>query len=66
MAAATHEVQHHATNTGIDNRKLMMWIFLASECLYFGALISTYLIFKGDSLDGPTPAEILKIGRAHV
>ena len=61
MAAATHEVQHHATNTGIDNRKLMMWIFLASECLFFGALISTYLIFKGDSLDGPTPAEILNI-----
>ena len=60
MAAATHEVQHHSS-TGIDNRKLLMWIFLASECLFFGSLISTYLIFKGDSISGPTPAEVLDI-----
>ncbi len=64
MAAAAHETQpatQHATTTGIDNRKVMMWIFLASECLFFGALISTYLIFKGDSLVGPYPKEILNI-----
>jgi len=64
MAAAAHETQpatHHATSTGIDNRKIMMWIFLASECLFFGALISTYLIFKGESLVGPYPKEILNI-----
>lgn len=64
MAAAAHETQAptgHATTTGIDNRKIMMWIFLASECLFFGALISTYLIFKGDSLVGPYPKEILNI-----
>jgi cytochrome c oxidase subunit 3 len=65
MAAATHEspphVTEHHTSTGIDNRKMMMWIFLASECLFFGALISTYLIFIGESLVGPTPHEILNI-----
>ena len=60
MAAATHETQHH-TSTGIDSRKMLMWIFLASECLFFGALISTYLIFMGDSIGGPTPKEILNI-----
>ena len=59
MAAATHEMHH--TSTGLDNRKLLMWIFLASECLFFGSLISSYLIFKGDSISGPTPAEILNI-----
>ena len=58
--SAAHETQHHTT-TGIDNRKMMMWIFLASECLFFGALISTYLIFQGESLVGPTPREILNI-----
>ena len=47
MATAEHPVEHHSA-TGIDNRKLLMWIFLGSECLFFGALISTYLIFKGD------------------
>ena len=60
MAAASHEVQHHTT-TGVDNRKLLMWVFLASECLFFGTLISTYLIFKGESLVGPLPGELLDI-----
>ena len=60
MAAATHEMQHHTT-TGIDNRKVLMWIFLASECLFFGAMISTYMIFNGDLISGPTPEEILNI-----
>ena len=59
-AAATHETEHHTT-TGVDNRKVLMWIFLASECLFFGAMISTYLIYLGDLLSGPTPAEILNI-----
>ena len=60
MAAATHEVPHR-TSTGIEHRKLLMWIFLASECLFFGTLISTYLIYKGKSLVGPYPHEILNI-----
>ena len=47
MATAEHHVEHHSV-TGVDNRKLLMWIFLGSECLFFGALISTYLIFKAD------------------
>lgn len=57
----TETPQQHLTVTGIDNRKLLMWIFLASECLFFGSLISTYLIFKGDSIVGPLPADILDI-----
>ena len=60
MAAAGHEMEHHTT-TGIDHRKLLMWIFLASECLFFGSLISTYLIFRNDSIVGPYPDEILNI-----
>ena len=38
-----------------------MWIFLASECLFFGSLISAYLIFKGRSLVGPYPADVFDI-----
>ena len=34
------------TSTGISNNKLLMWAFLGSECLLFGALISTYLLYK--------------------
>jgi len=60
MAAATHETEHH-TSLGVDNRKLLMWIFLASECLFFGTLIATYLVFKGESLVGPYPDDVFDI-----
>ena len=43
--------------TGIDSRKLLMWIFLASDCLFFGALISTYMIFKGNIPNPPYPTD---------
>jgi cytochrome c oxidase subunit 3/cytochrome o ubiquinol oxidase subunit 3 len=36
----------HRTSLGISNMKLAMWLFLGSECLLFGALISTYLLTK--------------------
>jgi len=36
----------HATSTGISNPKLAMWTYLASDCLLFGGLISTYLLYK--------------------
>ncbi|MSQ26554.1 MAG: cytochrome oxidase subunit III [Dehalococcoidia bacterium] len=32
-----------------------MWAFLGSDCLLFGALISTYMIYRGRSLAGPFP-----------
>ena len=40
---------------------MLMWVFLASECLFFGALISTYLIYRGKSLVGPYPHEVFNI-----
>ena len=33
---------HLPTNTGLTNEKVTMWAFLGSDCLLFGALISTY------------------------
>ena len=51
----------HDTATGVSNAKLGMWVFLGSECLLFGALISTYLVYKGRSVSGPTPKEIYDI-----
>ncbi|MDP8992694.1 MAG: cytochrome c oxidase subunit 3 [Actinomycetota bacterium] len=38
-----------------------MWAFLGSECLLFGALISTYFLYRGRSRTGPTPKEIYDI-----
>jgi heme/copper-type cytochrome/quinol oxidase subunit 3 len=51
----------HVTATGLDNRKLGMWAFLGSECLFFGSLISTYLLYRGRSVQGPFPADVYDI-----
>ena len=51
----------HRTATGLDNRKLAMWAFLGSECLFFGALLSTYLLYRGRTADGPKAHEIYDI-----
>jgi cytochrome c oxidase subunit 3/cytochrome o ubiquinol oxidase subunit 3 len=52
---------HPPTATGISNEKLAMWVFLGSDCLLFGALISTYLLLRHRSVTGPTPEEIFDI-----
>ncbi|HPB44276.1 MAG: heme-copper oxidase subunit III [Microthrixaceae bacterium] len=44
--AAVDDHGHPPTNTGISNEKLGMWVFLGSECLMFGGLISTYFLYK--------------------
>ncbi len=49
------------TSTGLNNRKLVFWTFLGSECMFFGSLIATYLVYKGRSPIGPYPTEILNI-----
>lgn len=49
------------TSFGVDNRKMAMWVFIASECMFFGSLIGTYLSYEGRSVAGPTPHEILNI-----
>ncbi len=36
----------HHTSTGLSNTKLAMWLFLGSECLLFGGLISTYMLYR--------------------
>jgi heme/copper-type cytochrome/quinol oxidase subunit 3 len=57
----TFESEHEATSTGLPNTKLAMWLFLASDCLLFGALISTYVLYRGSSLVGPYPSEVFDI-----
>jgi cytochrome c oxidase subunit 3/cytochrome o ubiquinol oxidase subunit 3 len=42
-------VEHPAlgSTTGLSNNKMGMWLFLGSECLLFGGLISTYMLYRG-------------------
>ncbi len=60
MSHAAHAIEH-TSSTGLDNRKVAIWTFIGSECLFFASLISTYLVYKGRDTKGPTPDEILQI-----
>jgi cytochrome c oxidase subunit 3/cytochrome o ubiquinol oxidase subunit 3 len=60
VSSAAHAA-HPETTTGIDNRKLAIWTFIGSECLFFATLISVYLVNKDRSVSGPTGADIFEI-----
>ena len=59
--AADHALDpaHLDTSTGLDSRKMAFWTFIGSECLIFGTLIGTYLAYKGVSLVGPYPHDVV-------
>jgi cytochrome c oxidase subunit 1 len=59
--AAGHHDDPHVGATGLDHRKLGIWVFIGSECLFFGTLISTYMVYRGRSLQGPYPQDILNV-----
>ncbi|MEO6126014.1 MAG: cytochrome c oxidase subunit 3 [Ilumatobacteraceae bacterium] len=55
-------IEHgHVTSTGLSNNKLAMWMFLGSECLLFGGLISTYMLYRGRHEGSPTPNQLYNI-----
>ena len=60
-AASAAHTPDEQTSTGLDNTKMAMWAFLGSECLFFGSLISTYLLYRDRAGTGPEPAEIYDI-----
>ena len=54
-------LEHPHTSFPIDSRKLLMWAFLASDCMFFGMLIATYLVYKNRSIEGPYPQEVFDV-----
>jgi cytochrome c oxidase subunit 3/cytochrome o ubiquinol oxidase subunit 3 len=47
---------------GLDIRKVGMWAFLGSECVFFGSLIAMYFVYRPLILAGePKPHEVLNI-----
>lgn len=69
IAGGYDHAGHPPTSTGLDSRKLAMWAFLASDCMFFGSLIAMYMIYRGEAERlfvagqgvGPLPHEILDI-----
>lgn len=66
---AAEHAGHPPTSTGLDSRKMLMWFFLASDCMFFGSLIAMYVSFRGSAERmylsgqgvGPVPHDILDI-----
>jgi len=62
MSSHAGAIDHHhdpTTSTGIPNKKLLMWAFLASDCMFFGSLIGTHLIYRLHPPAGnPDPREV--------
>ena len=57
--AGGHE--EHDTTTGLSHKKLLMWAFLGSDCMFFGSFIATYLVYKNSSQIGPFPEDVFDI-----
>jgi heme/copper-type cytochrome/quinol oxidase subunit 3 len=62
-APPAHQPPTHVaeTATGLNNRKVLMWTFLGSDCMFFGALIGTYLIYRGKWIGHPVPTDVFDI-----
>ena len=60
-ATAMSHGEHEPTTTGLNHRKLLMWAFLGSDCMFFGTLIATYLVYKNKSIEGPLPIDVFDI-----
>lgn len=62
---ATHSAeaaQYEPTSFGVPDKKLGMWVFLASEVMFFTGLIGSYIILRwGASSSWPAPGEVLAI-----
>lgn len=62
---ATHgaeAIQFEQTSFGVNDKKLGMWVFLASEVMFFTGLIGSYIILRwGASESWPLPGEVLNI-----
>ena len=55
---------HPSTATGLNSRKVLMWLFLTSDCMFFGTLIATYMSYRNRSIElgmPPYPNEIFDI-----
>jgi heme/copper-type cytochrome/quinol oxidase subunit 3 len=62
-AAMDTHAEVHVTTTGLNHRKMVMWAFLGSDCMLFGSLIGTYLVYRGHYPAGtPIPGTLTTPG----
>lgn len=64
MAHPSHAAEAVRNSTGIPNGKLGMWLFLASEVMFFTGLLGAYIILRAGLGSWPRPGEELNIPAA--
>ena len=52
-------LENERTTTGQTHRKILMWAFLGSECMFFGSLIGTFLVYQNNPGTGAPREEVL-------
>jgi heme/copper-type cytochrome/quinol oxidase subunit 3 len=53
-------------DTGLNNVKIGIWLFLASEVMLFGGLFATYILLRGGAAHWPLGASILSVPLAAI
>lgn len=57
----THAAEAHRTSMPVNSRKLAMWTFIGSECMFFATLISTFVIYRDSHAKGPGPKDVFGV-----
>ncbi|MBI4355064.1 MAG: heme-copper oxidase subunit III [Candidatus Omnitrophica bacterium] len=60
-AATVNRLPASETSTGIPSAKLGMWVFLASEVMFFAGLIGAYLVLRMGATEWPAPGALLNV-----
>lgn len=58
--SAPVHVAHH-TSLPVDSRKLAIWTFIGSECMFFASLITNFVIYRDVHPVGPGPKEVFEV-----
>jgi cytochrome c oxidase subunit 3/cytochrome o ubiquinol oxidase subunit 3 len=53
-----HDAGHHDVH---PIRKTAMWVFLGSECIFFGSMIATFLLYRNTTNGGPEAGDLFDI-----
>lgn len=51
----------HHTSLPINSRKLAIWTFIGSECMFFASLITTFVIYRDSHAVGPGPKDVFEV-----
>jgi len=59
--ASEHPHEEHHTSLPVNSRKLAIWTFIGSECLFFASLITTFVIYRNSHDKGPGPKDVFGV-----